>query len=487
MLPVSTRDSPNLQPIKQSSQPDEARFNAIANGELRRHLQFSESRRLVLILLIVAILAALNVFRNLTDGQVMQGETFALRLALLGVLAAYAAALIYWLRRFNQQGRLMPSWVWVLGCVAESLAPTLAIAIVLASGRVEPIEAMRAPALLLYGVFMVLTVLRMRPWLCVLSGTVCAGGWVWLAVTRQDPSMLSEVTANWSYYLSYPLLLLITGVAAALVSFEVRKYFRVSLHEARSRHELELLQHEVDTARVIQRQLMPEKPLILAGYDIAGWSNPATEAAGDYYDWQVLPDGRVAVVIADVSGHGIGPAMLMAICRAYARAIVPSGTEIQTAFQRINSLLSTDVREGRFVTFAVAVVDLNSGGCELLSAGHAPIFHYQAAANSLEEHGGHGIPLGIDASHVYPRPLRLQVEPGDMLVMVTDGFYEQKRAGDREQFGLGRLRAGLIEQAGSTAATIIEEMATQVRSFAGETPQSDDMTALVVKRSRADG
>ncbi len=468
-----------------STQSGQTDGNAAANGVLYRHLQRSESRRLGLILGVVALLVAVAVFRHQANGIVMQGATFFWRLSLLAGVAVYAVALMFWIRGANRRGELMPGWFWAVTTVVESVVPTAALAIVQWSDRVAAIDALTAPVILLYGIFILLTVLRMRPWLCVVSGLICAAGFTVLAVSHTHTAHIALSAGNWPLYASYPLLLLITGIAAALVSFEVRKYFRASLQEAATRHRLDLLRKEVDIARAIQQQLMPEGSPAVPGFDIAGWSRPASETAGDYYDWQLLADGRIAVAIADVSGHGIGPALLMAVCRAYARAIVPGGSTLQSALKQINELVSKDVREGRFVTFAVVIVDPKTGACELLSAGHAPIFLYRAKDQSIDELRGQGIPLGIDALHEYEPARPLQLEPGDALVMVTDGFYEQKRKGDREELGRPRLRDCIREHGGSSAKTIIERLDAQTLAFAGDEPQSDDMTAVVIRREKA--
>lgn len=97
---------------------------------------------------------------------------------------------------------------------------------------------------------------------------------------------------------------------------------------------------------------------------------------GDYYDWQPLPDGKILLALADVTGHGIGPALLAAVCRAYARTNFAADNGLLSAMTRINASLSADLREGRFVTFVAAICTPGKSGVELLSAGHGPLFLY---------------------------------------------------------------------------------------------------------------
>ncbi|MFN9972742.1 MAG: PP2C family protein-serine/threonine phosphatase, partial [Phycisphaerae bacterium] len=187
---------------------------------------------------------------------------------------------------------------------------------------------------------------------------------------------------------------------------------RRALNEAETEAKLESLRHDLDIAKKIQEGLFPKTPPETPGYDIAGWSKPADQTGGDYYDWIALPNGRLAVMLGDVTGHGIGPALLMAICRAYTRATFPSQMELQEAMRRLNALLSEDVGEGRFITFAVAVLDPATGEVEVLSAGHGPILLRRTPGGtcSLAETEGTGLPLGIMPEEDSGAPLRWKLE-----------------------------------------------------------------------------
>jgi serine phosphatase RsbU (regulator of sigma subunit) len=290
-------------------------------------------------------------------------------------------------------------------------------------------------------------------------------------------------TGSFGYYVAYPAFILLAGVAATLVSIELRKHLMGSLREADARNSLELVKKELDIARSVQQALMPKTPPNLPGFDIAGWNRPASETGGDYYDWQVMPDGRLAVAIADVTGHGLGPAMLMAVCRAYARACFPVGPELRDAMARVNEHLHGDVSAGRFVTFAVALVDPKSGGVEVLSAGHGPMLHLESATGNITQLDGDGVPLGIMENEDYGMPRRMQLAPGDVLLLVTDGFIEWPRAGDGQQYGVDRLSDLLRKNAALPAQTLIERMDADICAFSGGSPQLDDMTAVVIKRT----
>src|SRR6185369_6085789 len=110
-------------------------------------------------------------------------------------------------------------------------------------------------------------------------------------------------------------------------------------------------------ARSIQQALIPHAGPSIPGFDIAGWNRPADQTGGDYYDWQMLPDGNWIVTLADVSGHGIGPALVTAACRAYVRASSFYNSDLSSLAGRMNRLLAEDLPEGRFVTMVSVIID----------------------------------------------------------------------------------------------------------------------------------
>jgi serine phosphatase RsbU (regulator of sigma subunit) len=241
------------------------------------------------------------------------------------------------------------------------------------------------------------------------------------------------------------------------------------------------VEYELDLAKSIQVRLLPSAPPSIPGYDIAGWNRPADKTGGDYFDWQQLPDGRLVVSIADASGHGIGPALVTAVCRAYVRASFPSGHEMATLVGRVNDLLSQDLDGSRFVTFAAAVLDAHHHTLELVSAGHGPQFHIRPSSGTVTRYGSQGLPLAIESSTVYEPAEPLRMEPGDVLVLVTDGFFEWPGP-DKKMFGTERLSKVLQEAAARPASEIIQAAYEAVLAHAAGTRQEDDLTAVVIKR-----
>ncbi|HEX7296291.1 MAG TPA: PP2C family protein-serine/threonine phosphatase, partial [Pyrinomonadaceae bacterium] len=194
-----------------------------------------------------------------------------------------------------------------------------------------------------------------------------------------------------------------------------------------------------------------------------------------------LPDGRLAVSLGDATGHGIGPALVSALCRAYARASLVVDNEHDKVLDRLNRLLSDDLSANRFVTFALVFLDPSKSEVEVLSAGHGPILWYKHASNELENLEAQGIPLGMIAGITYEKASVRRLEPNDMIVLVTDGFYEWENPSG-EEFGLQRLESVILQSQDCGAEEVIARLRNAVEEFCKGTEQKDDLTAVVLKR-----
>jgi serine phosphatase RsbU (regulator of sigma subunit) len=210
-------------------------------------------------------------------------------------------------------------------------------------------------------------------------------------------------------------------------------------------------------------------------------NRPADETGGDYYDWQLLPDGRLAVAIADVTGHGIGPALMMAVCRAYSRASAPEISSPQKLLKRINTLIVDDLQGGRFITMAIGIL-ASDGRIQFASAGHGPTVLLRAKDQSVRVFGGDGLPLGVTGEETYDEVHEFTMEPGDVLVLLTDGFVEWSRPSDNELFGTERLTSVVRDHARGSAKVVMEALDRAVRDFSQGSRQADDMTAVIIKR-----
>lgn len=257
------------------------------------------------------------------------------------------------------------------------------------------------------------------------------------------------------------------------------------------------IEQDLELARHIQRGLLPKTVPNLPGFEIAGWNQAADQTGGDYFDWLELPDGRTLVMLADVTGHGIGPALIVAACRAYLRAAAISGVAangegrsgtnggravLSQVLDRVNNLLHEDVPEMRFVTAVVAIIDPHTNHMTISSAGHAPLIFYEAATNLLHIWDADDLPLAVTGDVHYPEPRDVTWQPGDMLVLVTDGFFEwQNDSG--QQFGTERLGKFVVANAHRAPDEFISLLHATVVAHAAGTGQPDDLTAVVVKKT----
>ncbi|MCZ6690269.1 MAG: PP2C family protein-serine/threonine phosphatase, partial [Planctomycetota bacterium] len=153
---------------------------------------------------------------------------------------------------------------------------------------------------------------------------------------------------------------------------------------------------------------------------------------------------------------------------------------------RINQFLHDDLHAGRFVTFVVGLLDGARHEIDLLSAGHGPLLVYRAAAGTVDSLHAHGAPLAVMEDVVFDGGDRVRLEPGDFIMLVTDGFYEWRNP-TGEQFGMDRINRSLVKHAEASAAAIIAQLYREVREFTAGTAQADDVTALVVKREASGG
>lgn len=241
------------------------------------------------------------------------------------------------------------------------------------------------------------------------------------------------------------------------------------------------LERELAIARQIQQSLRPhDNNGQVDGLEISGVSQPAAYAGGDFYDWGQTGHGAFMVGLGDVSGHGVGPALLAASCRAYAR-ILGSTFGVAEAMKRLNQRMCDDATEGRFVTMAMTQFDPVTNQMMFVSAGHGPVYLLRAGERTARVLPVHMPPLGLDHGAAADEPTTITIEPGDALVIVTDGVFEA-RAEDGSRFGLPRLTDLLAKLRGSNAATIVQAISDEVRAFGGSDNHEDDVTIVAARR-----
>jgi serine phosphatase RsbU (regulator of sigma subunit) len=445
----------------------------------------SERLRILILFAVIGVVFGVRTFRTalyLNTGNI---HLWMIMAASLAPVVAYEWLMLRAVDRAIQAGRPLPAATWIASILVETSLPALFIAF-LSGNSLEPAyKPLANPATLVFFIFITLSTLHLNPAASQLSGFVAAVSYLAAALYvgwRPSFSVAESVMAPNKTVTVYAITLVVAGFVAGAVAREIRKQVEAALHEAETKHQMERLEHDLDVARSIQQSLLPTSMPVVEGFEIAAWNQPADQTGGDYFDWQPLSEGKVLVALADVTGHGIGPALLAAVCRAYARANFSGENGLFPAMEKINAALAADLKEGRFVTFVAAICAPGSPRVELLSAGHGPLFLYLLKHDCFEKMEAQGLPLGISASFDSDPPLSLDLDHGDMIVLATDGFFEWANA-QGEQFGATRMEERIRASREKPPSEIISNLYRAVVEFSGGTTQQDDLTAIIIKRT----
>lgn len=243
-------------------------------------------------------------------------------------------------------------------------------------------------------------------------------------------------------------------------------------------------------AREIQQRLLPAAPPDSALLDIHASCDYADETGGDYFDYlagfaddpageEARVTGPLGIVIGDVSGHGIGPALLMATARAFLHASGGLAEDLAGELGRLNRSLAEGLHAGRFMTMCVLMFDQAARRVQWLSAGHGPAWCWHAGTGKIIELAGSDIPLGIDPHWRFAPPGTRDLAPGDVFILATDGLWEARGA-DGTRYGTARLHDCLARHAGESAAGLCAALRASVLDFRAGSAH-DDMTLVVVK------
>ena len=237
---------------------------------------------------------------------------------------------------------------------------------------------------------------------------------------------------------------------------------------------------EIRLARTVQEKLYPAGPPELTGFDLAGAAVPADHTCGDYYDFVPMADGRIAIAVGDVSGHGFSAALIMAETRAYLRSLVGSGADPDEILRQLNVFLCDDTEDERFVTLVLAILDPARRSLVFASAGHIPGYLLDGSGVTRRHLESTGMPLGIFGEAEFPVSPEIPLAEGDLLVLLTDGATEAQNE-DGDFFEAEGVLRVVMEERGQGSADIIRGLRTAIEEFASQNPQRDDITAVVCK------
>lgn len=238
-------------------------------------------------------------------------------------------------------------------------------------------------------------------------------------------------------------------------------------------------QRELELARGVQEGLLPRANPTAEGYRFFQFYRPANQIGGDYYDYVDLPDGRLAMIVADVSGHGIAAALYMAKLSAEAKFCVATSPSPSHVVDRLNRVMSDHLEEG-FVTMILLVLQPATGELTIVNAGHQPPVRRDSAGtlSNLGESSA-GLPLGIDPNWKFQCATEA-LAAGDIVTMYTDGLTEAMNTAS-EQYGIERLHRRIIDSA-DDVQTLGKSLVEDVEHFTRGNAQSDDMCVVCVQR-----
>ncbi len=456
----------------------------IESSKTLRQAQLQSDRiRIQAMLAFLCSLFVVTLLRRMIFAGEEEKEALPLFLAYFAVMVGFEAMMLVWVGRALRRQTDLSSAALTLNVFVETLFPTVGIILLITTGITNPYAALLAPIVLTYFLFVILSTLRLSPALARLTGVLCAADYALVTAYvffRYPTPEVRQTMQPIEYYVGNTVILLAAGFLAGEVARQIRSHVSMALRETRK---VERLNGELESARFVQQSLLPRETPEFGDYDLAGWNRPADQTGGDYYGWRQLADGRTAFALADVTGHGISSALMAAACHAYTQASIAQDSNLDAIVTRINRLLCADLPSGKLVTFVAGVLDQRSGCVEILSAGHAPLLLYSASDGSVHSFDAHGVPFGIVRTMAYGPAQRIRLSPGDMLVLITDGFFEWTNA-QGDDFGFDRLHAAVRAARNLRAAEVISALHVAVAGFAGGTAQQDDLTAIVLKRLR---
>ncbi len=264
--------------------------------------------------------------------------------------------------------------------------------------------------------------------------------------------------------------------AQAAPALQVAQLVRRQEAEARSRERIE---QELKVAQLIQQNFLPKELPQLPGWQVSAYYRPAREVGGDFYDFIELPEGKVGIVIGDVTDKGVPAAMVMAATRSLLRASAQRLLEPGMVLERVNELIAPDIPPKMFVTCLYGVVDPASGRLRFANAGHN--LPYVRTKDGVVELRATGMPLGLLSGMTYEES-EYVLEPGDAILLTSDGVAEAHDP-DRDMFGLPRLTE-LVGGPPSGSGELIDRVMSELERFTGAGwEQEDDITLVTLKRT----
>jgi len=239
-----------------------------------------------------------------------------------------------------------------------------------------------------------------------------------------------------------------------------------------------LARDELETGRAVQRSLLPEHDPEIPGWEVRLYTRSANDVGGDLVDYLWVDASRLGVALGDVSGKGLGAALLMSKLQATLRALATDSITLQDLASRMNAIFCRDQVSGRYATLVYLVLEPGSGRLRILNAGHLPPVVLRR--DGCHEMSPVARPIGMLPDSTYEEQ-QVQLEPGDGFVVYSDGVTEARNA-EGAFFGEARLQDLIKRLRDRPAEEAVRALVGEVQSFTGEEPQSDDLSLVWIKR-----
>jgi phosphoserine phosphatase RsbU/P len=255
----------------------------------------------------------------------------------------------------------------------------------------------------------------------------------------------------------------------------------VNNHLYREAAERQRLEQELNVAREIQASLIPHQAPDIPGCSVAAYWQAARQVSGDFYDFLPLPDGRWGIVVADVADKGVPAALFMALSRTILRTVAFNGGDPARVLMRVNELIGNDAQSDLFVTIFYAIWQPATGQLVYANGGHNPplLLNRNGKHHELR---GKGMALGV-LPQITIEQMAVSLQTDDTVIFYTDGVTEAINE-DYDEFGLERMLMAATSAKKGSAYDVVQSITQGITHHAGDTPQFDDITLVVLKRNR---
>lgn len=267
--------------------------------------------------------------------------------------------------------------------------------------------------------------------------------------------------------------------AATALTRSDRRRFVIDWSAVAAREvERQRMRQELDVARKIQLAMLPDAPPAIRWAQIAATSTPATEVGGDFYEYYQLDDGRLAIVVGDVAGHGVSSGLVLSAVKSGLYLLREELADPTKGIVALNDMVRRSIRWRMLVSLLIAIIDRKESKLSVITAGHPPLLHRSRRTGEVTPIGASSLPIGTNLPVRYAA-VTAPLEAGDALLFVTDGITEAER--DGEMYGEERASELLRSSGDASARKIVDALAADVAAFTGATQQEDDMTVIAAK------